>query len=85
MLRNAVQTALTQPDATLFTVYDLLTNAKYRNKVTRTLQDQKLKNFWKEEFGKAGAMQKVKMAAGVTAKIGRFQFSASAERILKPA
>jgi hypothetical protein len=82
MLRNAVQTALTQPDATLFTVYDLLTNAKYRNKVTRTLQDQKLKNFWKEEFGKAGAMQKVKMAAGVTAKIGRFQFSASAERIL---
>jgi len=82
MLRNAVQTALTQPDATLFTVYDLLTDARYRNKVTRTLKDQKLKNFWKEEFGKAGAMQKVKMAAGVTAKIGRFQFSASAERIL---
>jgi hypothetical protein len=82
MLRNAVQTALTQPDATLFTVYDLLTNSKFRSKVTRTLQDQKLKNFWKEEFGKAGAMQKVKMAAGVTAKIGRFQFSASAERII---
>lgn len=82
MLRNTIQTALTQPDATLFTIYDLLTNARYRNKVTRTLKDPKLKNFWKEEFGKAGAMQKVKMAAGVTAKIGRFQFSASAERIL---
>ncbi len=82
MLRNAIQTALTQPDATLFTIYDLLTDARYRNKVTRTLKDMKLKNFWREEFGRAGAMQKVKMAAGVTAKIGRFQFSASAERIL---
>lgn len=82
VLRNTVQTALTQKDATLFTIYDLLTDGKYRGKVVRTLQDQKLRNFWKNEFGKAGAMQKVKMGAGVTAKIGRFQFSASAERIL---
>lgn len=82
ILRNTVQTALTQKDATLFTIYDLLTDGKYRGKVVRTLKDQKLRNFWKNEFGKAGAMQKVKMGAGVTAKIGRFQFSASAERIL---
>ena len=82
ILRNTVQTALTVQDATLFTVFDLLTDGKYRNKIVRTLQDQKLKNFWRNEFGKAGSFQQVKMAAGVTAKIGRFQFSASAERIL---
>jgi putative uncharacterized protein (fragment) len=40
-------------------------------------------NFWKNEFGKAGDIQKVKMVAGITAKIGRFLFSASAEQILK--
>lgn len=82
ILRNTVQTALTIKDSTLFTVFDLLTDAKYRRKIQKSLTDQKLKNFWVGEFGKAGDMQKIKMAAGVTAKIGRFQFSASAERIL---
>jgi hypothetical protein len=82
VLRNAVQTALTLKDPTLFTIFDLLTDTKYRNKVAKNLQNQKLKNFWKNEFGKAGDFQRVKMAGGVTAKIGRFQFSASAERIM---
>ena len=82
VLRNTVQTALTLPDATLFTVFDLLTDMKYCKQIVRTLKDQKLKNFWKNEFGKAGDFQRVKMSAGVTAKIGRFQFSAAAERIL---
>ncbi len=82
VLRNTVQTALTVKDATLFTVFDLLTDSKYRKKIVKTLEDEKLKNFWKEEVGKAGDFQRVKMSAGVTAKIGRFQFSASAERIL---
>jgi hypothetical protein len=82
VLRNTVQTALTLPEATLFTVFDLLTDTKYRKKATKTLKDQKLRNFWVNEFGKAGDFQRVKMAGGVTAKIGRFQFSASAERIM---
>jgi len=82
ILRNTVQTALTIKDATIFTVFDLLTDNKYRKKIVATLENDKLKNFWKNEFGQAGDMQRVKMAAGVTAKIGRFQFSASAERIL---
>lgn len=82
VLRNATQTALTVKDATLFTIFDLLTDGKYRRKVIRNLKNQKLKNFWSNEFGKAGNFQRVKMAAGVTAKIGRFQFSASAERIM---
>lgn len=83
VLRNAVQTALTLPDATLFTVYDLLNDPKYRKAAIKTLEDKNLINFWKNELGKAGGMQQVKMAAGITAKIGRFLFSASAKQILE--
>lgn len=83
VLRNTIQTALTIEGATLFTVFDLLNDTKYRKKILKTLEDTNLINFWKNELGKAGDMQKVKMAAGITAKIGRFLFSASAKQILE--
>lgn len=83
VLRNAIQTALTVENATLFTVFELLNNKKYRDKVKAKLEDQNLKDFWTNEIGKAGDMQKVKMAAGITSKIGRFLFSASARQILE--
>lgn len=83
VLRNTIQTALTLPDATLFTVFDLLNDPKFRKPVIKTLEDKNLINFWKNELGKAGDMQKVKMSAGITAKIGRFLFSASARQILE--
>lgn len=83
VLRNAIQTALTVKDATIFTVFDLLNDPTYRSKVVAKLDNKDLVNFWKHELGKAGDMQKVKMAAGITAKIGRFLFSASAKRILE--
>lgn len=83
VLRNAVHTALTTKNPTLFTVFDLLNDADYRKKVIDKLEDKNLKNFWHNELGKAGDMQKVKMAAGITAKIGRFLFSASARQILE--
>lgn len=83
VLRNTVQTALTIDDATLFTVFDLLNDTKYRKSIIKNLEDKNLVNFWKNELGKAGDMQKVKMAAGITAKIGRFLFSASAKQILE--
>jgi hypothetical protein len=83
ILRNAVQTALTLPDATLFTVYDLLNDPTYQKTVVKGLTDRNLRNFWWHELGRAGDYQRVKMAAGVTAKIGRFLFSASAKQILE--
>lgn len=83
ILRNAIQTALTTQDPTLFTVYDLLNDPKYRKEVIKKLDNKDLKNFWKNEYGKAGGFQQVKMAAGITAKIGRFLFSASAKRIIE--
>ncbi|GAC1500239.1 MAG: hypothetical protein NVS1B10_03650 [Candidatus Saccharimonadales bacterium] len=83
VLRNAVQTALTVPNATLFTIYRLLNNSVYRRAVLKKVDNEDLKNFWNHELGKAGDMQKVKMSAGITAKIGRFLFSASAKQILE--
>jgi hypothetical protein len=83
VLRNTIQTALTTENPTLFTVFDLLNDSKYRKAVTKDLEDKNLVNFWNSEIGKAGEMQKVKMAAGITSKIGRFLFSASARQILE--
>ncbi len=83
VLRNTIQTALTMEGATLFTIFRLLNDAKYRRGVVKGLQDEDLKNFWNNELGKAGEFQRVKMAAGITAKIGRFLFSASAKRMLE--
>ena len=83
VLRNAIQTALTLEEPTLFTIFELLNDAKFRRKVVKGLEDKSLKDFWSNEIGKAGDMQKVKMAAGITAKIGRFLFSASARRMLE--
>lgn len=83
VLRNTIQTALTLEDPTLFSIFELLNDAKYRRKVVKTLEDKNLKDFWNNELGKAGDMQKVKMAAGITAKIGRFLFSASARRMIE--
>ncbi|GAC1571005.1 MAG: hypothetical protein NVS3B23_04190 [Candidatus Saccharimonadales bacterium] len=83
VLRNTIQTALTIEGSTLFTIFRLLNDAKFRRVVVKTLHDEDLKNFWNNELGKAGEFQKVKMAAGITAKIGRFLFSASARKILE--
>jgi hypothetical protein len=85
ILRNTIYTAFTVKDATIFTVYDLLNNPNYQKRITVKLEDENLKNFWLNEFGKAGSFQAVKMVSGVTAKIGRFLFSPTAKRMLEQA
>ncbi len=82
VLRNAIQTALTTEDPTIFTIFELLTNDTYRKKITNNLPAGTLKNFWQNELGKAGAMQRVKMSHGVTSKIGRFEFSPATKRVM---
>jgi len=83
ILRNTIHTAFTIPNATLFTVYKLLINTKFRKSVVRNLKDENLLDFWKYEFAKAGDYQKVKMISPITNKIGRFLFSPTAKRILE--
>jgi len=83
VLRNTIQTALTMDECNLFTIFRLLNDKKYRKSIVNNLENEDLKIFWKNELGKAGEMQKIKMAAGITSKIGRFLFSASAKRMLE--
>ena len=83
VLRNTIQTALTVEGATLFTIFNLLNDPKYRKKITSKLDNPDLVNFWKNEIGKAGEFQRIKMVQGITSKIGRFLFSASAKQILE--
>ncbi len=75
ILRNAIYTAFSVPNATIFTLHKLLTNDIYRAGVVARLDDEPLRNFWYGEFSKAGSYQKVKMISGVTAKLGRFERS----------
>lgn len=83
ILRNAIYTAFTLPNRTIFTVYDLLNDNSFRKSAIKYLQDENLIKFWKNEFGKAGDYQHVKMVSGVTSKVGRFLFSPIAKRILE--
>lgn len=83
ILRNTIHTAFTVPNATLFTVYKLLINTKFRKSVVKNLTDENLKDFWKYEFAKAGDYQKVSMISPITNKIGRFLFSSTTKRILE--
>lgn len=82
VLRNAVHTALTVEGATLFTVLKLLRNEKFRKEVVSKLDDEDLKDFWREEIGQAGDMQMVSMTKGVTQRIDRFNISAPAKRMI---
>lgn len=82
MLRNAILTAFTVPDATLFTVLKLLRNSEFRKSVVDTLEDDDLKDFWREEFGQAGGMQRVSMTKGLTNRLDRFRASAPVFRML---
>lgn len=82
LVRNTVQTALTLENPTLFTIFELLNNPQFRKEAVASLENEYLQNFWRYEFAKAGDFQQVKMSAGVTNKVGRFLFSASAERII---
>jgi hypothetical protein len=81
IIRNSVHTALTIRGATIFTIFKILTDDRYRKQVVGQLKDQNLVNFWQQELGKAGDYQRVKMSAGITAKIGRLLFSEPAKRV----
>jgi len=82
VLRNVIHTALTVEGATIFTILKLLQSPGYRKQVTARLKDEDLKDFWKNELGKAGDMQRVKMSAGITTKLGRFNSNAAARLVL---
>jgi hypothetical protein len=83
ILRNTIRAAFSVEGATLFTLYDLLTDNKFRKSVVAGLDDKRLVQFWNNEFGRAGNMQRVKMMSGVTSKLSRFDASIVARRVIE--
>jgi hypothetical protein len=81
ILRNSIHTALLIESSNIFTIFQLLTDTDYRQKVVPRIKDKNLANFWRNELGKAGEYQRVKMTAGITARVGRFLFSGPAKRV----
>lgn len=82
MLRNGIRTAFTVKGATIFTVLKLFRNTDFRKEVVNKLVDEDLKDFWREEFGLAGNMQRVSMTKGITQRLNRFLSSAPVYRML---
>jgi len=82
MLRNTIRTAFTTEEPTLFTCLELIRNPDFRNKVVGKLTDKNLKQFWREEFGKAGNMQRVSMSKGLTHRLDRFEGSQFVNRMM---
>ena len=85
VLRNAIMTALTAKEPTLFTIYDLLMDKDFRKSIVDKLEIDWLKKFWRNEFNKAGDYQQVKMMDSVISKIGRYRISPSTERMFSQA
>ena len=83
ILRNTIQTALCLENPNIFTVYQLLTDTAFQKNALKSVGDENLKNFWKNEFNRAGDYQKVKMIGPITSRIGRFLFSPTAKRIME--
>ncbi len=81
ILRNSIRTVLEIPNSNIFTIFKLLTDSGFRLDTVNKLNDTDLINFWRNEIGRAGEYQRIKMTAGVTSKIGRFLFSEPTKRV----
>jgi len=82
ILRNTTMTALMTESPTLMTIQKLLTNKDYRQRITTTLKDPVLKQFWNDEFKMFGNMQKADMISPLTNKLGEFITSPLSRHIL---
>jgi hypothetical protein len=82
IMRNVLHTALTVEGATIFTILKLLRNKKFRKSVLAKLDDDRLKDFWREEFGEAGGFQRVSMTKSINHRIDAYESSVQTQRML---
>lgn len=82
VLRNTILTLLSVPNATLLQVPELLANEKYREKIVAKIDDQVLKNFWVNEFGKMSPQMKSEVISPILNKVGQFLSSQTIRQIV---
>ena len=72
ILRNALLTLLTAQSARLSDITRLLTDKKFRDKITENLEDQVLANFWRNEFDTLQDRLRNEAIAPILNKVGQF-------------
>lgn len=72
VLQNAILTILETENPTFGTLYKLLTNTRFRKKITAHLEDEFLKGFWKTEFENLTVRARNEMVSPITNKLGKF-------------
>jgi hypothetical protein len=82
VLRNTILTLLSVPNATLLQVPELLANETYREKIVSKIDDQVLKNFWVNEFGKMSPQMKSEVISPILNKVGQFLSSQTIRQIV---
>lgn len=82
ILRNATLTALQTASPTLLTIQRLLTDKSYQKRVSATLIDPVLKQFWEKEFKLFGNMQQAAAISPLTNRLGKFITTKMSRHIL---
>ncbi|MEN8253243.1 MAG: DUF87 domain-containing protein [Patescibacteria group bacterium] len=72
ILRNALLTLLKTETSRMSDIIELLTNNKFRKKIVENLDDEILKSFWVNEFGKMQDRQRNEAVAPILNKVGQF-------------
>jgi type IV secretory pathway TraG/TraD family ATPase VirD4 len=72
ILRNALLTLLKSKEAKLSDILDLLTDRKFRDKVTANLDDPILLNFWNNEYNTMQERLRQESISSILNKVGQF-------------
>lgn len=71
-LENALLTLEGYPDATLWDVDRLFSDAAFRNSLVEQSNDPVLKRFWQDEYDGSSSAQQLQMSAPITRRLRRF-------------
>lgn len=82
ILRNALLAAVDYPGSTLLSVMRLLTDQQYRKKVTSTINDSVVRDFFNNEFDKYDPKFQREAIAPIQNKVGQFLSSPTIRNIV---
>ena len=83
ILRNALLSVISLPDATLLMVQDILTDDAFRRRVVGQMTDRVLRNYWVNEFDNMHPRIKSESISPILNKVGQFTSSHLMRNIIK--
>lgn len=82
ILRNTILTLTHVPNTTFLDIPEILTNAKFRERIVAKLEDRVLKNFWMNEFDKLSPQMRSESISPILNKVGQFLSSQTIRNIV---